>query len=637
MSVPPESQEPDAIEEEVISTDGTVIAQAFRWSLLALVLLGAIVFAVATLLSDEENEAEEIIDRDPIVGPGRLVTVAEQQPPLPFVDITKQTGVSFIHDSGATGEKLLPETMVGGVAWFDMDGDQDPDLLLTGGRSWPWDNSIGEDRSLGLYRNDAGQFVDVTLGSGFPQDAYAMGPAIGDVDGDGDLDVFLGCLGRDRLLLNDGGIFSEVPNAGGAGGPDEAWSSSSGFFDYDRDGDLDLFVCRYVQWSRTIDLELAFTLNGTDRAYGPPTNYQGAHCRLFENDGTGAFRDVSAERGIEVVNPATGLPLGKALALTICDFDRDGWLDVMVANDTVQNFMFHNQDGDFVEIGASSGVAFDRLGAATGAMGIDVSEPRGDARLAIAVANFANEASSLYAAEDPEHPLRFTDMSGAEGLGTPSRQRLSFGLFFFDVDMDGREDLLQINGHLEEEIAEVQASQSYRQPAQLFWNCGHDAKRCLALAPNNSVGDLANPLVGRGAGFADFDGDGDLDLAVAQAGAPAVLYRNDVASTASLRVLPDVGKLPGMAIGAEVTLTVDGVTRRRRISPTRSYLTQVPAEAWFGLEHTSATGTGTVSWIGGKTTPFTFEGAGTLIVRPEEVLGSDGSTVHEPQSQLPPT
>ena len=617
MSSSSDPKESDAIEDEVISTDGTVISKAFRWSFLGLVVLGVVVFGVTTLLSDKEGEVEEIIERDPIVGPGRLVTVAEEQPPLPFVDVTEEAGVSFVHDSGATGEKLLPETMVGGVAWFDMDGDQDPDLLLTGGRSWPWDNANRENRSLGLYRNDAGQFVDVTQGSGFPQDAYVMGPAIGDVDGDGDLDVFLSCLGQDRLLLNESGTFSEVPNAGGAAGSDEAWSSSSGFFDYDRDGDLDLFVCRYVQWSRTIDLELAFTLNGTDRAYGPPTNYQGAHCRLFENDGSGAFRDVSAERGIEVVNPATDLPLGKALALTICDFDRDGWLDVMVANDTVQNFMFHNQEGAFVEIGASSGVAFDRLGAATGAMGIDVAEPRGDARLAIAVANFANEASSLYAAEDPDHPLRFTDMSGAEGLGSPSRQRLSFGLCFFDVDMDGREDLLQINGHLEEEIAEVQASQSYRQPAQLFWNCGHDAKRCLALAPDDSVGDLANPLVGRGAGFADFDGDGDLDLAVAQAGAPAVVYRNDFPSTASLRVLPDVGDQPGMAIGAEVTLTVDGVTRRRRISPTRSYLTQVPAEAWFGLGSAAASGTGTVSWIGGETTSFTFAGAGTVIVKPE--------------------
>ena len=617
MSPSPDPKESEAIEDEVISTDGTVIAQAFRWSLLGLVVLAGLVFAVATLLSNEEDEVEKIIERDPIVGPGRLVTVAEQQPPLPFVDVTEDVGVAFVHDSGATGEKLLPETMVGGVAWFDMDGDQDPDLLLTGGRAWPWDTLNRQVQPLALYRNDAGKFVDVTLGSGFPQDAYVMGPAIGDVDGDGDLDVFLSCLGQDRLLLNDGGNFSEVPNAGGAAGSDEAWSSSSGFFDYDRDGDLDLFVCRYVQWSRSIDLELAFTLNGTDRAYGPPTNYQGAHCRLFENDGKGAFRDVSSERGIEVVNPATGLPLGKALALTICDFDRDGWLDVMVANDTVQNFMFHNQEGAFVEIGASSGVVFDRLGASTGAMGIDVSEPRGDARLAIAVANFANEASSLYAAEDPDHPLRFTDMSGAEGLGTPSRQRLSFGLCFLDVDMDGREDLLQINGHLEEEIAEVQASQSYRQPAQLFWNCGHDAKRCLALAPDDSVGDLAKPLVGRGAGFADFDGDGDLDLAVAQAGAPAVMYRNDFASAASLRVLPDVGDQPGMAIGAEVILTVDGVTRRRRISPTRSYLTQVPAEAWFGLGNASASGTGTVSWIGGKTTSFTFEGAGTVIVRPE--------------------
>ncbi|MEC7128781.1 MAG: FG-GAP-like repeat-containing protein, partial [Planctomycetota bacterium] len=294
MSSTPDPKESDAIEDEVISTDGTVISQAFRWSLLGLVVLGGVVFGVTTLLSDQAGEVEEIIERDPIVGPGRLVTVAEEQPPLPFVDITDAIGVSFVHDSGATGEKLLPETMVGGVAWFDMDGDQDPDLLLTGGRAWPWDNADREVRSLGLYRNDAGQFVDVTAGSGFPQDAYVMGPAIGDVDGDGDLDVFLSCLGQDRLLLNESGTFSEVPNAGGAAGSDEAWSSSSGFFDYDRDGDLDIFVCRYVQWSRSIDLELAFTLNGTDRAYGPPTNYQGAHCRLFENDGKGVFRDVSA-------------------------------------------------------------------------------------------------------------------------------------------------------------------------------------------------------------------------------------------------------------------------------------------------------------------------------------------------------
>ena len=215
MSSTPDPKESDAIEDEVISTDGTVISQAFRWSLLGLVVLGGVVFGVTTLLSDQAGEVEEIIERDPIVGPGRLVTVAEEQPPLPFVDITDAIGVSFVHDSGATGEKLLPETMVGGVAWFDMDGDQDPDLLLTGGRAWPWDNADREVRPLGLYRNDAGQFVDVTAGSGFPQDAYVMGPAIGDVDGDGDLDVFLSCLGQDRLLLNESGAFSEVPNAGG--------------------------------------------------------------------------------------------------------------------------------------------------------------------------------------------------------------------------------------------------------------------------------------------------------------------------------------------------------------------------------------------------------------------------------------
>ena len=607
----------DPTEDEVISTDGTVIARAFRWSLLFVVVVGSLVFLISQLLSDDGVEAEEIIDREPIAGPGRLVTTAESQPALPFTNVTAEIGVSFIHDSGATGNKLLPETMVGGVAWFDMDGDQDPDLLLTGGQPWPWENSKVPSRPLGLFRNDAGQFVDVTADSGLPDDLYAMGPAVGDVDGDGDADLFISCLGPDRLFLNAGGHFEEVLNAGGAAGEKEAWSSSAGFFDYDRDGDLDLFVCRYVKWSRSIDLQLAFTLNGTDRAYGPPTNYQGANCRLFENNGTGLFEDVSAERGIEVFNPATDLPLGKALALAFCDFDRDGWLDVMVANDTVQNFMFHNQEGTFVEIGASSGVAFDRLGAATGAMGIDVAEPRGDGRFAIAVANFANEASSLYAAEDPDHPLRFTDMSGAEGLGTPSRQRLSLGLCFFDVDMDGREDLLQINGHLEEEIAEVQASQSYHQPAQLFWNCGFDAKRCLALAPDDTVGDLATPLVGRGAGFADYDGDGDLDVAVAQAGAPVIIFRNDVASADGLRIVPEVGNRPGLAIGAEVAITIDGETRRTRIAPTRSYLTQVPAEAWIGLGTNPGPGTGVVNWIGGETTTFSFEGPGVVVIRPE--------------------
>ena len=514
-----------------------------------------------------------------------------------------------------------------GISWFNFrDFNQDGSLEFAC-------QSLESSNEIQVYSiiNDEFNLIGSVLDSNSSpviSDA-SMVPTFADIDGDGDYDFFTGNIIGTVTLYENVGLENNLPIFEfqsfewqdiwivGPSAQNRHGASAINFIDIDLDGDLDLFVCRYVQWSRTIDLELAFTLNGTDRAYGPPTNYQGAHCRLFENDGRGAFRDVSAERGIEVVNPATNLPLGKALALTICDFDRDGWLDVMVANDTVQNFMFHNQEGAFVEIGASSGVAFDRLGAATGAMGIDVAEPRGDARLAIAVANFANEASSLYAAEDPDHPLRFTDMSGAEGLGTPSRQRLSFGLCFFDVDMDGREDLLQINGHLEEEIAEVQASQSYRQPAQLFWNCGHDAKRCLALAPDDSVGDLANPLVGRGAGFADFDGDGDLDLAVAQAGAPAVVYRNDFPAAASLRVLPDVGDQPGMAIGAEITLTVDGVTRRRRIAPTRSYLTQVPAEAWFGLGSASASGTGTVSWIGGKTTSFTFEGAGTVIVSPE--------------------
>ena len=248
---------------------------------------------------------------------------------------------------------------------------------------------------------------------------------------------------------------------------------------------------------------------------------------LYHNDGHGHFTDVSAQAGIQIKDPATGLPMAKSLAVAPVDVDNDGWIDLVVANDTVPNFLFHNQhDGTFKEIGARSGVAYDAYGLVRGAMGIDSARFRNDDTLGIAIGNFANEMNALYVAR--RDSLIFADEATQAGVGPASQKLLKFGLFFFDYDLDGRLDVLTANGHLEPEINRVQSNQQYRQPAQLFWNRGASTGvDFLPVPPEKCGDDLFQPIVGRGAAFADIDGDGDLDVVLTQMGGPPLLLRND--------------------------------------------------------------------------------------------------------------
>jgi hypothetical protein len=258
-------------------------------------------------------------------------------------------------------------------------------------------------------------------------------------------------------------------------------------------------------------------------------------------------------------------------------------MDILVANDTVQNFLFHNLgDGTFEEIGTLSGLGFDRDGSATGAMGIDVAHYRNDEQIAVGMGNFANEMSSLYVSQTGG--LQFSDEAIGEGIGAPSRRFLSFGLFFFDYDLDGRLDLLQANGHLETEINQVQSSQQYRQPAQLFWNAGPDAVACFQEVPADRVGDLARPIVGRAATYADIDADGDLDVLLTQAGDRPMLLRNDSSlGNRWVRFKLRGDRSNRDAIGAWVLVEAGGVTHRRQVMPTRSYLSQVELPVTVGL------------------------------------------------------
>ena len=362
--------------------------------------------------------------------------------------------------------------------------------------------------------------------------------------------------------------------------------------------DLDLFVCNYVRWSPEINAAVDYRLTGTKRGYGPPSEFGGSQPFFYRNRGNGTFETAAEQAGFHVSNPATGVPVSKALAISPLDFDSDGWMDLFVANDTVRNFLFRNQrDGTFEEIGSALGVAFDSNGAATGSMGTDVACFRGDDTLGIGVGNFANEMSSLFVVAAGDS--LFTDETIAEGVGPASRKLLSFGLFFFDVDLDGRADLFQTNGHLEEEINEIQPSQHYRQPSQLFWNRGPDYSSSFVPLDRNLTGDLSLEVVGRGAAYADIDADGDLDILVTQTGDRALLFRNDqVTGNEWLRVRLQGTVANRDAIGAWVEVEASGAKQRQQVMPTRSYLSQVELTLTFGLGDATQADAVRVRWPG---------------------------------------
>ncbi len=586
-----------------------VIARAARRSLAVVAAAGLAVGAVWLWYSlgraPVRVEAMTVVVPPPAEAPPATV------PRVLFTEVSGLWGIDFHHTNGAQGTKLLPETMGGGVAVFDYDNDGRQDLLLVNSCPWPWDLPAGQAASLPtprLYHNEGqGRFRDATAGSGLDVPTCGMGVAVGDYDNDGWVDVFITAvalsaaaaaegpgksppavppyLSRNRLFRNlGGGKFRDVTDESGIGAAEPAWSTSCGFLDYDGDGRLDLFVCNYVRWSRSIDLGQGFALTGIGRAYGPPLYFEGTYPYLFRNEGQGRFREVSNEAGLRVTNPATGRPLAKSLGTTFLDLDADGWIDILVANDTVQNFLFYNQrDGTFCEIGAQAGMGFDQAGNARGAMGIDAAWFRNDAAVGVAISNFANEMLALYVTQGD--PLIFADEAIPAGLGPVTRLDLAFGIFFFDYDLDGRLDLLSANGHLEEEIGKVQTGMQYRQPIRLFWNAGDQSPvEFLPAAEDRSGPDLARPIVGRGAAYGDLDGDGDLDIVVTQLAGPVRVLRNDLQRKAHFLRLKLVGAHSNRdAIGAWVEAQVAGRILRRQVMPTRSYLSQVELPVTIGL------------------------------------------------------
>ena len=618
-----------AIDDHDVADDAK-IATAFRSSLVVIGLL--VLIAVGGFLVVKfwpKEEAEELTGE--LIAPTTRTTEEVEVPKVKFTDMTEAAGIDFAHVNGAQGLKLLPETMGGGVAAFDYDNDGDADLLFVNSCYWPDEQPADvETPKMALYRNDGDwKFVDVTEEAKLDVSFYGMGCAVADFDGDGWRDLFVTGVDGNRLFRNEQGSFVDVTESAGVGGLDGEWSTSCGWFDYDRDGNLDLFVCNYVRWTRELNIQLKPTLDGKNRAYAPPTQFAGRFPYLYHNNGDGTFTEVGEAAGLHIRNPDTGVPVPKSLGIVFVDYNNDNWPDVFVANDVVPNLLFENQkDGTFSDVGVLVGIAYDKRGQARGAMGMDAAYHRNDDSLSIAIGNFADEPTSLYVFQGRQ---TFTDEATATGLGPQTEEELTFGVMWFDYDLDGRLDFLSSNGHLENEIEKIRENQRYAQEPHLFWNAGPENPDEFISVDESLCGkDICKPMVGRGSASADFDLDGDLDLILAGCGQPPRLLRNEQDLNHHwLRVkLRDRGS-NWEALGAVVRVRVGDRVMTRVVSPTRSYLSQSESVASFGLGEQASIDGLEVTWPDGTTESYDIDAVDQLHVIERESDAASGSATSE--------
>ena len=506
--------------------------------------------------------------------------------PLQFVDVTEQAGIRFRHNSGAFGEKYLPETMGSGCAFLDFNNDGWQDVLLVNSADWP-----GHKRQPSypeLYKNNGdGTFADVTSQMGLAVEMYGIGCAVADYDADGFEDVFVSCVGPDRLFRNVNGMLF-VDATAGAGVADPGFGASAAWVDYDRDGALDLFVCNYVDWSIAADKRCS--LDGTNKSYCTPELYPGQSNTLYRNRGNGTFENATKRAGVFD-------PTGKSMGVALVDYDSDGWTDLFVANDTQPNKLYRNKgDGTFEDVAPLAGVAFSETGTPRGGMGVDAADLDGSGRPSLVVGNFTNEKMSLYKNEGGG---LFTDEAGASAIADASRSSVTFASFFFDYDLDGLLDLLAVNGHVADDIAKVQPQLKHAQVPHLFRNRGG---RKFDVATGKVGPALGGAIVGRGAAYADYDLDGDLDLLVTENNGPARLLRNDGGNQNDALRVRLVGAGPNRsAIGAKVVLVSGKRRSSAMVKSGSSYCSQSELPVTFGLGKAEGPVRLEVVWPGGQT------------------------------------
>jgi hypothetical protein len=582
-----------------MNEQGAVQSRWLPWLLLA--VLGVVVIAGSAWWINRRAPQPPPVAAKKVMAPGAPNIDVSLFPDLQLKEVSAELGIDFVHENGAVGDLFMPEPVGSGGGFFDYDNDGDPDLLLLSccqiadHRDPP-----AQGRSIVLYENDGkGHFTDVTAGSGLEIGCYAMGLAMADYDNDGWRDIFVTALGHNRLFHCVGkGKYEEVTRQAGVAGSEKQWSSSAGFFDFDNDGDLDLFVCNYAQWTMERDLEVRqdyLELN----TYMAPRFFDGSSCQLYENKGEGLFTDVSEQAGMMIRDQKTGKLVAQALGVLFVDLDRDGWQDIVVANDQSRSFLLHNnQDGTFRDAGGETGFGWDSNGKIVAGMGLDICQIEGTPSMLIAIANLAKFHTAMYISQN--RPFLFVDEARRTGVVTETNRVTTFGLCFLDYDLDGHLDMFQANGHVNSLEGSISERIEYLQPSQMFWYHGGDGTMFQPVPADKCGTDIYEPILGRAAAFADIDADGDLDMLVTANNERIRLFRNEMTLPHNyLRVELRGQGMNRDAIGAELLLEMDEGSQHRWVMPTRSYLSQVELPITFGLGTDRRPVKLTITWPGG--------------------------------------
>ena len=520
-----------------------------------------------------------------------------------FVEVATTVGLAWRHDNGMSPQRHFPETMSSGGAFFDYDGDGDPDVYAI--NSGPIVAGPGSEVPVNvLFHNDAGHFTEVD--AGLSHSGIGMGVAAADYDLDGDLDLYLTNFGPNALFRNDNGTFADIGAA--AGVDDGRWGTSCAFADYDLDGDLDLYVANYVAYDpHATGAERIPYMAGYEShrgqappSYPHPDNFPDQTDLLYRNENGEGFVDVSAAARIEAG--------GKGLGVAFADYDEDGWPDVYAANDAVRNSLYRNsQDGTFRETAALAGVGYGLDGQMEAGMGVDWGDYDADGLLDLTVTNFQAEPNALYRRDG----TFFSAATFDAGVGLPSLPLLAFGTQFFDPDLDGDLDLFAANGHVLDNVELIDQSTSYGQRNLLLRNDGGRFTDVSAIA--GSGFDLQR--VSRGSAVGDYDTDGDPDLLVFNSGQPLSLLRNDGGHSnhwITVRLAGAEGNPNG--IGARLTARSGDLVQTRELRGSRSYLSQSQLHVSLGLGHRSHLDSIEVRWPSGRIERFGPFAAGQTLV-----------------------
>ncbi len=504
-------------------------------------------------------------------------------------EVARSWGIDFRHHHGGSGERYMVETVVGGVVFFDYDGDGDVDLFFVDGGPLP--GYRGDQIRSRLYRNEGpGRFIDVTASTGIELDVYGCGATAGDYDNDGDPDLYVTAFGANRLFRNNGdGSFSNATEAAGVG--DRLWSSSAAFADVDRDGDLDLFVANYVDF--TLENHKFCGDNKRDlQGYCHPSAYEGVPDRLYRNLGDGTFDDATREAGLEGATEA-------ALGVAFADVDADGWPDLYVANDADPNFLFRNRgDGTFEDISLLSGTGYDETGKPEGSMGVDFGDLDNDGLSDLVVTNFEFETNALY--KNVGGGL-FIDYRFPSGFGETSLLDLAFGLALVDLDNDGDLDVVIGNGHILDNAEQFNPVSRYAQANRVFENVGPGRLQSRSDHGMDSV------KVSRGLAVGDLDLDGDLDVVVVNSNDQAEVFENRSPLPTRGWLQVDLRSTDGNLIGVGARLDLEATGMRpqmREVQTASSFLSQDSATAHFGLASATSVERLRVWWPNGRRQRF---------------------------------